>query len=345
MIHAEGHLVPMRLLSRIFVCSLATAQFLAVFSMAAQMNTPPASRQMGADETRKANAVVTVSSATQKLELLTEFLASRPNSPMRGRLISHVGIAISRELDAAVGVALAEKFIDLMSTERERYFASGILAEAYLQANRVDDAFQTVALLPSPESLDLRLLARMVSAGVAETRQRNLKHLIVSGRYGEMAIRAIEADLRPAAMTEPAWADYKGKTLPYLYQSLGLLAMHAGQPADAKTRLRTAIELAPDDPLNYIFLGAAMNAEYSAGAEQLKQLRPGPERDALGKKTIDLLSQAVDAYAHGLGLLAGSSQEQTIREQVGPDLESFYKFLHNGSLDGLQALIDSYKKK
>jgi len=334
----------MKFLSKILVCSLAAAAACVTAAAVTQEKAAPLARQIDADENRQITDIVRVSSATQKVQLLTAYLAAHPASVARPRLLTHVGISISREPDTVIRVDLGEKFLGLMSTDAERNVASAILADAYLKANRVDDAFQTIAVLPSPDSLDLRLLARLVSAGVEETRQRNLKHLMISRKYGELAIRDMEADLRPGGMNAAGWSDYKGKTLPSLYQSLGLLALHAGLPADAMTHLRKAIELAPDDTMNYTYLGAAANEEYSRASQQLKQMPPGPARDALGQRTFELLNQVVDAYAHALALSSGTPLEQTIRAQVWADVETYYKFLHKGSLEGLQALIDKYKK-
>jgi tetratricopeptide (TPR) repeat protein len=344
-IHAEEQKVPMKLLSKILVCSLAISTLCVAAPGVAQEKAAPLARQIDADENRQITDIVRVTTATQKVQFLTAFLAAHPASVARPRLLTHVGISISREPDTAVRVDLAEKFLGLMSTDAERKVASAILADAYLKANRVDDAFQTIAILPNADSLDLRLLARLVSAGVEETRQRNLKHLMVSRKYGELAIRDIEADLRPVGMNAAGWSDYKGKALPSLYQSLGLLALQAGLPADAMTHLRKAVELAPDDPMNYNFLGAAANEEYSRASQQLKQMPAGPPRDALGQRTFELMNQVIDAYVHALALSSGTPLEQTIRGQVWADVESYYKFLHKGSLEGLQALIDKYKKQ
>ncbi len=327
------------------MCALAAACLFAAPSAGAQEKAAPAARQMSTEETRQANDVASVSTATQKLKLLTDFLAAHPASLVRGRLLTHVGVAIGRESDAAVRVSLAEQFIGLMSSDLERRVASEILTDAYLKANRVDDAFQTIAVLPTVELVDVRLLARLTAAGADQARQRNLKHLAASRRYGQMAIRAIEADQRPVTLSAMAWKEYKGTTLPAMYQSLGLLSLHASAPAEAITHLQKAVELAPNDPLNYVFLGAATNEEYSTSSQQLKQMQPGPARDAMWKKSMDLLNQVVDSYARALALSAGSPQEQAIRVQVRPDLEGYFKFLHNGSLEGLQAFIDKYKKQ
>lgn len=334
----------MNFLSRIWVCSLAVAALWIAAPTVAQQKVPPAPRGND-DEIRQSTDIVRVTSATQKVQLLTAFLDVHPASAARSRLLMNVGTFITREPDAALRVTLAEKFLGLMSTEQERNNASAILADAYLSTNRVDDAFRTVALLPRPDSLDLHLLVRLATAGADETRLRNLKHLSESRRYGGLAIRAIEAGLRPGGMNAATWAAYKGKTLPSFYQSLGLLALHADQSADAVTHLQKAIELAPNAPTNYSILGAAAGAEFSTASQQLTQMPAGSVRDALEQRTTELLTQMVDAYAHALALSVGSPQEQAIRAQAGPELEKHYKVLHQGSREGLQGLIDKYKKK
>ncbi len=335
----------MKSFAKIFVFALAIACEVVTLTASAQNPAAPAARQMSAEETHQANGVAAAPSATQKVQLLKDFLAAFPDTPVRGRLLTNVGIAISRESDLAVRVDLAGKFRGMMSTDSERTVAGEILADAYLKAHRVDDAFQTVAVLPSAEAVDVRLLASLVLAGADESRQRNLKHLIVSQKYGALAIRAMEADLIPAAMSASRWSDYKGKTLPSVHQALGLLALHAGTPADGIEHFRKAVALAPDDPQNYVFLGAAINEGYLTAAQQLKQLQPGATRDALARKVLDQLNQIVDAYARALALSTGSPEEETVRTQIWPDLESYYKFFHKGSLDGLQELIAKYKKQ
>jgi hypothetical protein len=332
----------MKSIAKILLCALAAAQCPATLAYAAQH---PAAPPVSAEETRQASAIAAAPSAMQKIQLLEKFLAAHPESPVRGRLLTHVGVAINRESDATARVALAEKFSALMSTDTERAAAGEILADSYLIAGRVDNAFQTVAALPNPEAADVRLLARLVVAGANETRQRNLKHLAVSQKYGALALRAIEAGAIPGGMSAARWADYKSKTLASLHQSLGLLALHAGAPADGVEHFRKATALAPDDPQNFLLLGVAINEGYLAAEPQMKLLQPGPTRDDLGKKLIEQMSQIVDAYAHAVALSAGSAQEETFRAQVLPDLESYYKFLHNGSLNGLQELIAKYKKQ
>ena len=203
--------MPMKLTSRLLVCSLAIAALSVAAPAIAQEKAAPLARQIDADENRQITDIVRVTTATQKVQLLTAFLAAHPGSVARPNLLAHVGISISREQDTAVRVDLAEKFLGLMTTDSERRSASAILADAYLKVNRVDDAFQTIAVLPSPDLLDLRLLARDIGLG-----------------------EEIEQAFRPPAAVPPgqmAYAVYAGapqylaSPVPIPYQPVGSTAL------------------------------------------------------------------------------------------------------------------------
>ena len=51
----------------------------------------------------------------------------------------------------------------------------------------------------------------------------------------------------------------------------------------------------------------------------------------------------MELYAQTVAVAEGSTQFAEAIKVVRSDLETYYKYLHN-STDGLQALIDKYKK-
>lgn len=330
--------------SRFAPCILLAGMLGAIFLALAQQKAPPEPLSR-AEENRRTTDIIRVPTATQKLQLLTEFLVQDPNASTRSRLLLHVGIMISREPDTAKRVTLAEKFLALSTSAEERSAALAVLADAYLVAQRTDDAFRIVAQIPSTSTPDVRLLVRLVNAGADQARLRNLQHLNESLGFGNLATSAIDAGLRPGGMNAATWAKYKTKELPAFYQSLAVLSMHAGRPADATAQLQKSAALAPTDAGNYVLLGAAANAEYAAVTQQQAQAADSSARNALVLRVFELQNQVIDAYARALALAAGTAQEPAIRAQVGGELERHYKLLHNGSLDGLQALIDKYKKR
>src|SRR5262249_6908814 len=130
---------------------------------------------------------------------------------------------------------------------------------------------------------------------------------------------------------------YRTSILPSLYQSMGLLNFVKGDRAETKARLRKASELAPADPFNYMLLAQVLNDEYEDAAKQAKS-NSEQMTQALG-----LMDQVIDAYAHFVALAEGNERLKEARQQLMSDLESYYKFRHKGSTEGLQQLIDKYK--
>jgi hypothetical protein len=90
-------------------------------------------------------------------------------------------------------------------------------------------------------------------------------------------------------------------------------------------------------------LAALLNDEYQVEAKQYQSMPAGTARDEQLKKVQAALDRVIDAYAHAVALAEGSAPLQQIRQQYVQDLESYYKYRHNGSTEGMQQLIDKYK--
>jgi tetratricopeptide (TPR) repeat protein len=133
--------------------------------------------------------------------------------------------------------------------------------------------------------------------------------------------------------------------LPYLYQSLGLIAYMSGNKDDAKVKLQKALELNPNEPFTYVLLGSLVNEEYQVLAERHKSMMAGPLKDETLKRANAKIDEVIDFYAHAVGLSEGNAAYQNIHDQILQDLTAYYKYRHSGSTDGLQALIDKYKKQ
>ena len=58
-----------------------------------------------------------------------------------------------------------------------------------------------------------------------------------------------------------------------------------------------------------------------------------------------ILDRVIDSYARATALATGRAEYQTLLQQVIPDLTTYYKQRHDGSIKGLQQLINSYKIK
>jgi hypothetical protein len=67
-----------------------------------------------------------------------------------------------------------------------------------------------------------------------------------------------------------------------------------------------------------------------------------PKHDAA--KQLDLvLDKVIDNYARAAALATGRAEYQMLLRQVIPDLTTYYKQRNDGSIKGLQQLINRYK--
>jgi len=116
-----------------------------------------------------------------------------------------------------------------------------------------------------------------------------------------------------------------------------------GDTAEAKANYLKASQLNPTDAYNFIMLAAMLNDEYQNEGKQYQSMTAGTARDEQLKKVQALLDSVIDAYAHAVALSEGNATLQQIRQQYAQDLESYYKYRHKGSTEGMQQLIDKYK--
>jgi len=68
-------------------------------------------------------------------------------------------------------------------------------------------------------------------------------------------------------------------------------------------------------------------------------------KDELLKQAYGAMDQVIDLYAHAVGLAEGRAEYDKLRAQVTADLQTYWTHRHNGSTEGLQQLIDKYKRR
>jgi hypothetical protein len=60
-------------------------------------------------------------------------------------------------------------------------------------------------------------------------------------------------------------------------------------------------------------------------------------------KVMALLDNVIDVLARVIALSEGNAQLEQARQQSIHDLESYYKYRHSNSTEGMQQLVDKYK--
>ena len=328
---------------RLILCAglaLAVAQ-------AVGAQTPPAGQPAGQPkvpeaEVAEARKVEAAPDAAARLAAAGEFLKKFPKSTLRPSVAQITAAKIAEVPDATQQITLIEQFRTAFNEPSEADLINQDLLDAYLKADRLADAFKladaSIDRMPDP----VGAMIGLVNAGYKQMQQRKTEFVPQTARYAARVIETIEADKRPAALDTAVWTEYRTKQLPQLYRIHGLLLYASGDTAAAKARLQKAIALDPNDMFAYLVLGGLLNEDYQGLVVKYKAATGAPAADVL-KQAQAVLDQVIDDYAHVIALSEGNTQYQQIREQVLQDLQADYKYRHNGSLDGLQQLIDKYK--
>lgn len=323
------------------VCTIAAMLVLASVSYAAQDKAPQASK----GEQDAAMKVQSAPDVATKLKAAGEFIKKYPNSTQRAMVVGYVVQEISKTPDATQKISLLENSLTVFKEQSDADIINPILIDAYVNANRLDDAFRTAAAATAKNPSDVATMTNMALIGVEQAKKQNTKYVEPSSQYALKAIALIESGKKPENMDDARWSDFQTRLLPELYQAVGIVAMMSGKKDEAKTRLEKAVSLKADNPFTYVLLGTISNAEYQEVAEKHKAQSAGPLKDELLHQAHAKMDQVIDLYAHAVALSEGSEPYKQLHDQVFEDLKAYYSYRHAGSTKGLDELIAKYKKQ
>ncbi len=337
----------MKMRIRLSLCAIATLVLtVTMSSVTAWAISPPqgqaAAPNISEAETQALNAINALPDTASKLAAVAEFLKKYPKSSARPQLAERMAKEIAKTKDATQAIAYGEKAQTIFTSEPGLGIMQAVTLDAYAAGNRVDDVFKLANQMLTKNPEDVHPLVEATFAGTESVKQKNPKYTQQSLQYGLKAIELIEANKKPAQMTDGQWTAHKA-TLPQLYQQTAILHMVTGNAAEAKARLIKATALGPTDPSSFALLGFLINDEYIQLATTYKSMPEGKQKEETLKKLQDLLDNIIDVYAHAAALAIGHPEYQSLLQQVSTDLTSYYKYRHNQSVEGLQQLIDKYK--
>jgi len=278
-----------------------------------------------------------------KLAAAGEFVKKYPKSTLRPKVVSYVAQQVTNIQDAAQRITQLENLLTVFKETSDAEVITPILIEAYFKENRPDDGFRVAAAYLAKNPNDIAVLTQTALEGVEQAKKREAKFAQQSLQYGSKAIEMIEAGKKPESFDDARWGEYRSRWLPVLYQSLGLLSMMTGNKPDARAKLDKAASLNAKDPFNFVLIGSMLNDEYQQLAQQHKAASPGPLKDSILNQAHTKLDEVIEVFAHAVGLSEGNAGYQQLHDQLLQDLQAYYKYRHNGSVDGLQQLIDKYK--
>lgn len=280
-----------------------------------------------------------------KIQAAAEFLKKYPQSPLRPKVAEAVVADIAGAPDAQLKASLAETYLSIFTGPGEADRVNYVLLDAYIDAERSEDAFKLAGAWLAAQPEDADMFKRLTILASNEAIRNNNKFAAQGQQYGARAIALIEADKMPAPVDAAKWAAYKAEALPALYRATGIIAFKADDKETARQRLEKAAALKINDPAVYLILSDFAFNEYEQSAKLHRVAPAGAEKDALLKTATERLDKVIDAYAQAVAATEATPQYQQAATQLRQDLENYYKFRHNNSTEGLQQLIDKYKKQ
>ena len=294
-------------------------------------------------ELKAAKAIEAMTDVPAMIAAVGEFFKKYPKSSLRPQLAPLVAERIGLTQDPAQQIAQSESYLKVFTAPGDADYVNPHLVSAYTSVNRLDEAFAlaSTALDKTPDPI--AAMINLTRGGLQEAEKGNQKYVAQSQQYGLKAVELIEANKKPERVSDARWTDYRTKWLPQLYQWLAIISLRGGDKADAKAKIDKAVGLNPFDPISYVVLSNMANDEYQRLAQEHKAAT-GADKAALLKKAEAQMDAVIDAYAHAIALTEGNPQYDAMRVGLKADLEGYYKYRHNNSTEGLQALIDKYKK-
>jgi tetratricopeptide (TPR) repeat protein len=289
----------------------------------------------------KINASPTI---TEKVTAATEFVKKYPKSTMREKVAVHLAGEAAKVTDTAQQITAMEGILAVFDQPKETAVIYPALIDAYVKAQRPEDALTASNKYLEKNPGDVGVLTQMALVSTDQLKRQKSNFIQPAQQFSTKAIELIEADKKPETIEPEKWSEYKTKWLPHLYQSLGIVSYLTQNKADAKVKLEKAVELKSTDPVTYMLLGGMADEEYQEAAKKYQAMSPGPLKDETLKDAHAKLDVAIELYAQSVALASNQPGYEALHNQLKQNLEAYYKYRHNGSTNGMEELINKYKK-
>jgi hypothetical protein len=114
----------------------------------------------------------------------------------------------------------------------------------------------------------------------------------------------------------------------------------ANDKAQAKENLEKSAGLEPYDPSTLMMLVNITNEEYQTLAQQYQTQK----KEEILTKALERMDEVIEWLARAVAATAGKDEMKQANQSFRENLEAYYSFRHEGKTDGLQALIDKFRK-
>ncbi|MFL6257626.1 MAG: hypothetical protein ACJ74T_21690 [Pyrinomonadaceae bacterium] len=326
-----------RILSALaLACALAGAA-------AAQEKPKQDAPKVSGGEKEAAQKIEKAKGTEAKLQAAAAFVKKYPQSPLRGQIADGLAREIAETTDQQAKGSLAQTFLEIFNLPGEAPLVTASLLNSYINTGQTQDAMTlgTKWLAEHPDDISVMQNLTILASGQAI---KGNNAFLAQGRdYGAKAIALLEADKMPAGFDAAKWPDFKKAALVSLYRETGILAFKGGDNAGAIPLLEKAVALNSPDAAIYFLLSDLNNDIYEDSAKRAI-VASAADKPAATQKAEAALDRVIDSYARAIAFTEGKAEfaqaNAAFRERLGP----YYKYRHKGSTDGMQQLIDKYKK-
>lgn len=310
----------------------------------AQENRQAQQPQVSDAERKAAEKIVKAKGPEAKLQASAEFVKKFPQSALRAQVVAGLANDIANTPDVQLRVSLAGAFRDIFTGPGEADLITPILIDSYITAEQTAEAFRLAQPYLTAHPEETNMFYRLAVLASNETIKGNNAFAAVGRQYAARAIELIEADKMGTGADAAKWPAFKAEALPLLYRAAGIIAFKTEDRAGARQLLEKAVEHRVADPGVHLVLADLANSEYVRLAQDY-QLAPADQKEALRVKADAELDRVIDTFARAVAAAEGNAQYQPAAAQLREDLTKYYQYRHKGSTDGLQQLIDKYKKQ
>ena len=278
-----------------------------------------------------------------KLQAAAAFVKKYPQSSLRKGIAESLAAAVAATADPQQALSLAQTYQDIFNLPEEQQRVTATLLNAYINTGQTEEAMKlgTGWLAQHPD--DVATMQNLTILASGQAIKGNNAFIAQGRQYGAKAIELLEGDKMPAGFDAAKWPDYRKASLVTLYRETGVLAYKAGEKSAALPLLEKAAALNSPDPGVYLLMSEMLNDAYEIRAKEY-QIAPVAERPAAMKNVEAALDKVIDSYARAIAVTDGNAQYKPVNDALRQDLERYYKFRHKNSTDGMQQLIDKYKR-
>ncbi len=277
-----------------------------------------------------------------KIKLADKFIKDFPNSSIREQVARYLAGQIGTVSEVNQKSAFLDAYAKIFIKAGESDYVAPMQIETYTKTKRYDEAYKLGGDYLSRFGGDLQVRLHLSIEGANLARGGNNKYSAQTSDFAVKAIEIIESGKKPTEITDEDWTKAQTVWLGQFYQSLGFLDSSAGKSSEALANFEKAAKLDGKDVNNWAMIGFISNENYQDLARKYL-LASGSEQAELRKKAEVELDKVIELYARIVAMTDGVAEQASLNSQIRGDLEGYYKFRHNNSTDGLQALIDKYK--